>query len=180
MPFWPWSRRSLFVGCGSRWEGWFAASSEQISAVWANEELPLHGGHRLMVRGHRDIVHELAEGLDIRLNDPVKKIARVDGKGCAVWLVHATCCITHCSLFSSPYLCHNAAFTLFLAPRHALPSLQRASSPPPPATSPPHTTPHITLPSRDIVDSCDGVLPLLLRLPLHRPHCCTVSGGRLR
>lgn len=64
----------------ARWEGWFAASSEQISAVWANEELPLHGGHRILVRGHRDIVHELAEGLDVRLNDPVKHIARVDGK----------------------------------------------------------------------------------------------------
>ena len=77
-----------------RWEGWFAASSEQISAVWANEELPLHGGHRLMVRGHRDIVNELAEGLDVRLNDPVKRIARVDGKGyVGQWRYHRALCL---------------------------------------------------------------------------------------
>jgi hypothetical protein len=33
-----------------------------------------------MVHGYRDIVHELAEGLDVRLGDPVSIIARLDGK----------------------------------------------------------------------------------------------------
>lgn len=75
--------------CICSWEGWFAASSENISSFWATEELPLHGGHRIMVRGHRDIVNELAEGLDIRLNDPVTLIARIDGKGCVTLSVCA-------------------------------------------------------------------------------------------
>ncbi len=57
------------VGCvhfGGRWEGWFAASSEQISSRFSNEELPLHGGHRLMVHGCAAGVTMMCMGCRVR------------------------------------------------------------------------------------------------------------------
>uniref|UniRef100_A0A0E0KWL7 Amine oxidase domain-containing protein n=1 Tax=Oryza punctata TaxID=4537 RepID=A0A0E0KWL7_ORYPU len=62
--------------CVCRLEAWFAADADEISLKNWDQEHVLTGGHGLMVNGYYPIIQALAQGLDIRLNQRVTKIAR--------------------------------------------------------------------------------------------------------
>jgi polyamine oxidase len=62
--------------CVCRLEAWFAADADEISLKNWDQEHVLTGGHGLMVDGYYPVIQALAQGLDIRLNQRVTKIAR--------------------------------------------------------------------------------------------------------
>ncbi|GBG93018.1 hypothetical protein CBR_g58179, partial [Chara braunii] len=57
-----------------RFEGWFAADINAISAQLWDMEALTEGGHGLLVNGYEPILDALSEGLDIRLNHRVSEI----------------------------------------------------------------------------------------------------------
>ncbi|KAL5213755.1 hypothetical protein ABZP36_002907 [Zizania latifolia] len=61
--------------CVCRLEAWFAADADEISLKNWDQEHVLTGGHGLMVNGYYPVIQALAQGLDIRLNQRVTKIA---------------------------------------------------------------------------------------------------------
>ncbi|KAM3298734.1 hypothetical protein ACQJBY_040288 [Aegilops geniculata] len=75
--------------CVCRLEAWFAADADEISLKNWDQEHVLTGGHGLMVDGYFPVIQALAQGLDIRLNQRVKKIAR-QNKGVTVTIEDGT------------------------------------------------------------------------------------------
>ncbi|KAG1361130.1 polyamine oxidase 5 [Cocos nucifera] len=63
-----------------RMEAWFAADVDTISLKSWDQEHVLSGGHGLMVQGYYPVIKTLANDLDIKLNNRVKKIVQCCNK----------------------------------------------------------------------------------------------------